>query len=108
MELINMKLPASSAPTTGLPTEPRAEYPYGLQLSLSDEVLKKLGVEYLPAVGSYYMIVAHCCVTSISESQREGEEKQKRLELQIEEMALSEPVREVDATALYPNSKMES
>jgi len=108
MELTSMKLPDSSPEAAGTSTAPGAGYPYGLQLSLSNEVLKKLGIEYLPAVGSYYMVVAHACVTGISESQREGESKQKRIELQIEELALSEPVKEIDASAFYSNSTMES
>lgn len=81
---------APCAPSDAKRTAP--VYPYGLCVSLDEEVLGKLGIKELPDVGETVHFAALARVTSASESEHEteGGEKQKRcrVELQITNLAL--------------------
>lgn len=109
--MVNLALTAeeakdSSAPVAAKPGD-GPKYPYGLCLYLDNATLKKLGVDKLPEVGSVLQIAAKAMVVSVGMNQQHDGDKESRCELQVTDMALSAPVSEVDATALYSNSSME-
>lgn len=63
-------------------------FPWGLRISLSEDELEKLGLDYKDAgVGDYLEFKARACVTSASEMKQEGGKTCCRVELQIEEMS---------------------
>lgn len=66
------------------PSEPK--YPYGLQLSLDEESLQKLGLEGLLQVGSVVTIVAKAKVVGASEHETQ-EETERSVSIQITDMA---------------------
>ena len=77
------------------------KYPYGLSISLSEEVISKLGLDSLPKVGATRTLVATVDVTSVSSNEHEGG-KQRSISLQITEMCLeAEGDAEDAAKALY-------
>jgi hypothetical protein len=60
------------------------KYPYGLQISLTEEELQKLDVDHSEwRVGETFHLHAFAKVTSISENEREGGEKTCCIGLQI-------------------------
>jgi hypothetical protein len=62
-------------------------YPYGLRVSLGEDELKKLGVD-LPKVGTKMHLRAHAVVHSASQDERQGGKRNRRVELQIQRLAL--------------------
>lgn len=64
------------------------KYPYGLEIRLENEALKKLGLTTLPKVGKNVRLRAICCVSAVSVSERESGEDNRCLTLQIEQLAL--------------------
>lgn len=108
--MINMAMTAAEAqeeygtPVTAAPSE-LPKYPYGLELSLDDETMKKLGITELPDVNYVMKLTAMVTVTNIGSSQSQGGEPEQRMSLQITDMQLDAPMRsnaEI-AAALYPN-----
>ncbi len=75
----------------------RPEYPYGLSLSLDNDVLEKLGLSELPAAGKTVMLMAKATITSVSSHESEHG-KDQSLSLQITELCL-EPDVEKDGAA---------
>lgn len=70
------------------------EYPYGLQIRLDNDTLKKLGIAELPAIDTEFKLVALVCVTSVSAHESQGsDEPHRSVELQIEQMELK-PAKE--------------
>lgn len=65
-------------------------YPYGTRIDLNEETLEKLDMDKLPRVGTNMTITAKVKVTSVSENQREGGEKTRRVELQITDLEFGE------------------
>lgn len=111
MEMTNMQMSATEAKeyaTGAAPVGDAPRYPYGLCICLSTESLAKLGITTLPEVGSELMVMAKVQVTSVGSSQQMDGDKSNNCDLQITDMTLSAPVKEVDSKAFYPNSKMES
>src|ERR1700752_2842925 len=88
---------AACAPIDAKRTAP--VYPYGLCLSLDEEVLEKLGIKELPDVGETVHFAALARVTAASESEHETEGGEKethcRVELQITNLALESEDDEV-------------
>lgn len=82
-------------------------YPYGLQLYLDDDTLKKLGITDLPKVGTSMLAQITVKVTGTSQratqSSKEGESETMRtcVDLQITDMDLAPPEKSV-AETLYP------
>lgn len=67
-------------------------YPWGLNLTLDDEVLELLGLSKLPTVGKPMMLVARVDVTSVSERKDQsegGSTKNRSVSLQITDLALA-------------------
>jgi hypothetical protein len=67
--------------------EQKPEYPWGLNINLDEESLKKLGIADLPAVGGEMMITAKVKVTSTS-SVEYDEGSRRTVALQITDMAI--------------------
>ena len=67
----------------------REKYPYGLELSLDEKALSKLGVKELPKVGTKLMLEAKVVVGSVRESERANGRSSKHMGLQITDMELS-------------------
>lgn len=94
MKLVNMKVDPAEREArykeSTLVEGPR--YPYGLCLHLDDEVMEKLGLKELPAVGKPVMVHAMADVTSVSENEYTTEggktEKRQSVSLQITDLAL--------------------
>lgn len=63
-------------------------YEWGTRIELSTRSLDKLSIKELPKVGSYVTVTAHCCVTSVSQSQQVDGDENRSVSLQIEEMSL--------------------
>jgi hypothetical protein len=90
MALVNMMQSAEEAKensaccTDDSPDEPR--YPYGLELSLDEETLAKLGITAPPAVGTTMMITAKIVVTRASSYQTQGKDPESSSAWQITDL----------------------
>lgn len=103
MNLVSMKVDMSDCQ----PCDPSA-YPYGTRLVLTHEQCEALGIKGTIKTGTVVKIVAIASVVRCVESAEVGDsESEIALDLQITDMALEGPATEIDAKALYPNSKME-
>lgn len=72
-------------------------YPYGLEVRLDTDALKKLGIlDALPKVGKGMKLEALVDVTSVSENDRKGGGKSCNVTLQITDLGLS-PMKDNDA-----------
>lgn len=93
--MIDLKLDATEAKSTGMDCcegdENQPKYPYGTVLYLDEIVMKKLGMEKLPEVGSEMTLTAKVKVVGVSERERLGGEKCQNADLQITEMELGAP-----------------
>lgn len=98
VDLKDMKRSAKSGgPEMAEYKEP--EYPYGLCINLDTESLAKLGLEKLPEIGDYMVMIARVKVESVQESQKEGQPMHQNLGLQIIEMDIKKnDEKKVDAT----------
>lgn len=78
-------------------------YPYGLCLHLDDDVMKKLAMKTLPAVGKQVVIYALADVVSVSERESIVGGAHQSVELQITDLApLTAATEKKDAgDALY-------
>lgn len=84
-------------------TKPQGpEYPWGLQIRLEDEELKKLGITSMPAVGQEMSLDVVVRVTSVSESQYADGRADRCLSLQIVQMGMEDDAEEEGAKAPAP------
>ena len=89
MELKNMKMSdEESKEYDGSVVASKPEYPYGLQITLNDDAIDKLGLPALPQVGSTMIITARVEVCSVSQYERQDQDKERSVSLQITDMAL--------------------
>lgn len=65
------------------------KYPWCLTLYLNDEVLKKLGMDTMPAIGADLLLTARVQVTGTSTRQNLDSEPENCVDLQITAMDLS-------------------
>jgi hypothetical protein len=90
--LVDMKLTKKEAKheiACDSPKGPR--YPYGLQIDLDDEALKKLGFTSLPDVGDEFIVVGVGPVTSVHE--REDEDgTDRRFQIQLQKLEVGPAV----------------
>lgn len=75
MKITKKEVKGKSAPCCGLDSS-SSRYPYGLEIRLDDEVMKKLGID-LPEVGKEISIVAKATATEASS--RDSQDGGKRL-----------------------------
>lgn len=87
-ELIDMKNTGTGSESLVTAEGDKPAYPWGLTLNLNDEVLTKLGLTELPSVGANMRLEARVRVTSVSQHEREQDDKDRRVSLQITAMAL--------------------
>lgn len=76
------------------------EYPYGLEIRLDDECLKKLGMDAMPEIGATMTLTAKVKVTSMSQHSSEGG-SDRSMGLQITEMELGTGAKKEKAGVLY-------
>lgn len=69
-------------------------YPWGLTISLDEKTLAKLGLDEDPEVGDYIDLRAFASVTSVSRNERGNGEISRRIELQIERLAVEDEDQE--------------
>lgn len=88
MELRDMKLPKEKRKETNAPVAAQQSYPWGLQINLDRDALKKLGIDKLPDVGVECKIMGVGKVTRVTESASD-KDKRRSVEIQITKLALS-------------------
>ena len=94
MQMMDMKLPKKSKKemeAEGLPTtaeENQERYPYGLRLRFENEEFDKLDSLSGLNVGDKVKIQAVGMVTECRESERQGKEKDRSCEIQIENIGI--------------------
>jgi hypothetical protein len=94
MAMVNMMQSAEEAKEDSAPSADDApKYPYGLCISLDEEVLAKLGMTQPPAVGTKFTLTANATVTSASSYQTEGSENESSSSWQITDMEVASPTR---------------
>lgn len=87
--LLNMEQdPEEAREQTAPGPEDAPKYPWGLALTLDDDVLEKLGMlDHLPSVGDEVIITALACVTGVRSSQTLVGDNESSVTLQITDMA---------------------
>ena len=84
------------------------KYPYGLQISLSEDELEKLDVDHSDwKVGETFHLHAFAKVTSISENQREDGEKSCCVQLQITHLAGESEDEENKSRSAYSEDEVD-
>lgn len=81
------------------------KYPYGLELCLRGEAMKKLGMGLMP-VGTELIITAKAIVTGTSSRERQGSEPSEDMDVQITALDLTPTQADRQAAAakkLYPS-----
>lgn len=92
MKLVSMKTTPAEAKKEAdewagkATTQP--EYPYGLTICLDDDMLKKLGIAGMPAVGTPMTLTAKVEVCSASQYSTVGKDTEQNVSLQITDMSL--------------------
>lgn len=91
MKLVSLQLSKKEAKDDApcAPSEDLPRYPYGTQLYLCEEEMKKLGLTEMPAVGTEFPITAIVKVTGTSERETQ-EGSRKTLDVQITKMAVGD------------------
>lgn len=90
MKLTNMAHSKAQSKKNDMPTKLGSEkYPYGLNLSLDHDSLKKLGLKHLPKVGSHVHIHAKAHVQSTEMRKHSDGNMSRNMQLQIQHLALS-------------------
>lgn len=77
------------------------KYPWGLELRLSDEVIKKLGKE-LPQVGGEVTITAKAIVTGVNARQEADGDTEASAELQITAMDIGPAADQQQSDVMFP------
>ena len=72
------------------------DYPYGLELNLSEDELAKLNISDLPAVGVEVTISGKGEITRASMTQRNDGEDSKSLSIQITDLSVDIPRTDAD------------
>lgn len=104
-KLVDMKYTKAEAKEEAAeytPTGSGPEYPWGLQIRLEDEELKKLGISSLPDVGAEMTLTVNVKVTGVNESQYASGKSDRCVSLQITEMGMQ---AEEPAAAPAPAAK---
>jgi hypothetical protein len=86
-KLVNMKTGTNSYESEDGTTEQRDEYPWGLQITLNDEVFRRLAIS-LPKVGDELMLTAKVNVQSTS-TDEDGQKTRSSATMQITDMAIT-------------------
>lgn len=87
-QMVNLKQGTDSFETEDGKTVQRDDYPWGLRVTLNNEVMKKLGID-LPKVGAEMMLIGKVKVLSTS-TRQDGEETNSNVDLQITDIGLAD------------------
>jgi hypothetical protein len=103
--MTNMKLSAKQQ-SEPMPEacEPKApEYPWGLQIRIDEDSLKKLGIEGLPEIGQSLMLNARVQVCEVSQFESANSGLNRNMTLQITDMEIGKeaPKKRNAAKDLY-------
>lgn len=90
MPLKNMKLEMREDSTEDLLTPNKPRFPYGLRITLDNEVLKKLDLPKLPEVGQMMGIHGVVEVVQVGIDNNNQGSRDKHIELQITDMVLQD------------------
>ena len=103
--LVNMRLSKKQSDEGAAISSPKGpQFPYGLQISLNEDSLKKLGFDELPAVGTEMIVVGVGKVTRASEN-RSQDGIHRDVSIQLERIEI-EPLDDgSDHTAVEAVSK---
>ncbi len=106
MPLIDLKQSAEEARENSvcMPGGSTDRYPYGLNITLNDEVLTKLGFKGPVTVGTSITFTASAKICSTSQHEDIDGEPENSMSLQITAMDIGP--RDDDFTGLYPNSNV--
>ena len=77
------------------------DYPWGLRITLNDEQLDALGLGRLPVVGGKVKIEATAAVQSVSDEAVDDGKRNRRVELQITDLAVEVPRGQHDYDSIY-------
>lgn len=86
----------------------RPLYPCGLNFTMNDDAIEKIGLTELPEVGTAFTMTATVTVTGVSANQYADGDKNRSVSLQITAMALDAPVDDEKGDAqdsLYSGKK---
>lgn len=101
MKLIDMKVDRSSqeekVEMDGKMAQQPA-YPYGLNISLDEDALEKLGLDPLPKVGAKFALQASVEVQSVHQSDSKMGKPSQSVSLQITKMALDGGIKDITKT----------
>lgn len=107
MKLVSMKQPPTKKkaddPCCAVEGE-RPDYPWGLRITLADEQIDALDLKGLPAVGAPCAIQAIGTVMSVTAEAVDGGKENRRVELQITDLAVAAPGTSKYAR-MYPDMK---
>ncbi|MCC3733707.1 hypothetical protein LLS47_12290 [Rouxiella badensis] len=87
-QMVNLKQGTDSFETEDGKTVQRDDYPWGLRVTLNNDVMQKLGIP-LPKVGSEMMLIGKVKVLSTS-TRQDGEETNNNCDLQITDIGLAD------------------
>jgi len=80
-------------------------YPYGLNVSLEEAAIAKLGID-LPKVGTAMTLIATVDVTSVSSNEHAGGQR-RTVSLQITDLCLEAGAGKAETEVLYNGDKAE-
>lgn len=100
MAMINLKLTAQEQKQDALDeAQDTPAYPYGLQLHLDDDTMKKLGIDAMPQVGASIQFTANANVCG-ARARAEGDGgTEASMDLQITDMQIHTPPASFEAKA---------
>lgn len=99
--MINMKRSVKESEAKEYSVCDEEEYPWGLQIRLSEEEISKLGIKDLPEAGATIIVKAKCKATEVGERDSVAGRKIRNLSLQITDMELSEEKSNDAVSKLY-------
>ena len=93
MNLKSMKLTKTEKEKSkGAPETAFSDYPWGLEMSLENEIMKKLGMKASAfKIGETVMIAAKAKVIGISSNVNIGSSESNNIRIQITDMAIGKP-----------------
>lgn len=93
--MISTKMsPSESKEYTSPSPDSAPAYSYGTCLCLDTDILKRLGMDTPPPVGTQFTLTAKVVVTAARSSQEQDGDKRASSEMQITDMELSAPQAE--------------
>lgn len=106
MPLKNMKITEKEAKEDLKPSKQNLpRYPWGLSINLDNDTLAKLGITDLPEAGAEMSIIANAKVESTGEDERADGKKNRRMTLQITEMAIEGKLEKSTLDTIYGDDK---